>query len=211
MNIGIEFETAEGYLFDTNIAATLRKNKIISVNIFEVKIIDYILEFDGGKADIDCNNNLTRCEFEQLVRKTFFRGKNIKLFSNMKKINRNMYIKNFEKFQLVFKNMDKQFSLYEMIDRKFEVIIRNKSFIFMGRFFNGWNINRLEDYIGSSVGNRKNDFIINFINSKFDSYKNISLYGIPDKIFAIYIGNTERKKLFHNQFHQQQIFVDCRF
>jgi hypothetical protein len=31
----------------------LRKNEIISMNIFEVKMIDYTLEFDGEEADID--------------------------------------------------------------------------------------------------------------------------------------------------------------
>jgi hypothetical protein len=48
-----------------------------------------------------------------------------------------MYINNFEKFQPVFKNVDKQFSLCAMIERKYEVIVRDKSFIFVGRFFNG--------------------------------------------------------------------------
>jgi hypothetical protein len=111
----------------------------------------------------------------------------------MKKVNRNIYIKNFEKFQQVFKNLDKQFSLCVMIDRKYEVVIRDKSFIFIGRFFNGWNINGLEDYIGSSVGNRRNNFIVTFINSKFDPYRNVSLYGTPDKIYAVYVGNSVRK------------------
>jgi hypothetical protein len=65
MNIGIEFDTTDGYLFDTKIAATLKKNEIIRVNIFEIKIINYTLEFDGGEADIEGNNNITIFEFEQ--------------------------------------------------------------------------------------------------------------------------------------------------
>jgi hypothetical protein len=92
INIGIEFETAEGFLYDTRIAATLRKNEIIGVDTFEIKMINYILEFDGGEVDIECNNNLTICEFEHQVRKTFFLGKNIKLFSNLKNPNMNMHI-----------------------------------------------------------------------------------------------------------------------
>jgi hypothetical protein len=80
-----------------------------------------------------------------------------------------------------------------MIDRKYEVVIRDRSFLFMGRFFDDWNINGLEDYIGSSAGNRRNNFIITFISSKFEPYRNVSLYRTPDKIYAIYIGNTERK------------------
>jgi hypothetical protein len=47
VNIGLEFKTTEGYLFDNRIAATLKKNEIISVNVFEIKIINYIFEFDG--------------------------------------------------------------------------------------------------------------------------------------------------------------------
>jgi hypothetical protein len=58
----------------------------------------------------------------------------------MKKVNKNMCIKIFDKFQLVFRNIDKQFSMCEMIERKYEVTIRDKSFNFIGRFSNGWNI-----------------------------------------------------------------------
>jgi hypothetical protein len=137
MNIGLEFETTEGLLFDNRIAATLKKNEIISVNIFEIKLINYIFEFDGGEADLKSNNNLTISEFEQQIRKIFNLGKNVKLFSNMKKVNKNMYIKNFEKFQLVIKDINKQFSMCEMIERKYEITVRDKSFIFIGRFFNG--------------------------------------------------------------------------
>jgi hypothetical protein len=158
-NIGLEFETADVYLFDNRIAVTLKKNEIIGVNIFEIKLINYTLEFDGGEADIESNNNQTVFELEQLIRKTFYLGKNIKLFANMKKINKNNYIKIFEKFQMVYKNIDKQYSMCEMIERKYEVTVRDKSFIFVGKFFNGWNINRLKDYVGTCVGNRKTIFI----------------------------------------------------
>jgi hypothetical protein len=64
-----------------------------------------------------------------------------------------------------------------MIERKYEVTVRDKSLNFIGLFFNGWNINGLEDYIGTCVGNIKNNFYINFINSRFDPYRNISFYG----------------------------------
>jgi hypothetical protein len=62
------------------------------------------LEFDGGETNIECDNNLTIFEFEQKVRKTFFLGENVKLFTNLKKPNKNTYIKNFENFQLVYKD-----------------------------------------------------------------------------------------------------------
>jgi hypothetical protein len=101
-NFGLEFETAEGYLFDDGIAATLKKNEVIGVSVFE---------FDGGEADMESNNNLTIYELKQQVLETFCLDKNIKLFSNMKKVNKNMYIKNLDKFQKVFKNIDKQFSM----------------------------------------------------------------------------------------------------
>jgi hypothetical protein len=87
-NFGLEFETAEGYLFDNRIAATLKKNEIIGVNVFEIKLINYVFEFDGGEADMESNNNLTIYELEQQVRETFYLGKNIKLFSNMEKVNK---------------------------------------------------------------------------------------------------------------------------
>jgi cell fate (sporulation/competence/biofilm development) regulator YmcA (YheA/YmcA/DUF963 family) len=172
----------------------LKKNEIIGANIFEVKLINYTLEFDGGEADIESNNNQTVSELEQLIRKTFYLGKNVKLFANMKKVNKNNYIKNFQKFQMVFKNIDKQYSMCEMIERKYEVTVRDKSFIFIGNFFNGWNINGLEDYVGTCVGNRKNNFYINFKNGRFDPYRNISFYGTPEKIEGTYVGNSKRKK-----------------
>jgi hypothetical protein len=50
----------------------------------------------------------------------------------------------------------------EMIERKYGITVRDKSFNFIGRFFNGWNINGLEDYIGTCVGNRKNNFYTKF-------------------------------------------------
>jgi hypothetical protein len=179
---GLEFENADGYLFDNRKAATLKKNEVIGVNIFEVKLINYVFEFDGGEADMESNNNLTVYELEQQVRETFCLGKNVKLFSNMKKINKNTYIKNFDKFQMVFKNIDGQFSMCEMIERKYEITVRDKSFNFIGRFFNGWNINGLEDYIGTCVSNRKSNFYINFTNGRFDPYRNISFYGTSEKI-----------------------------
>jgi hypothetical protein len=111
----------------------------------------------------------------------------------MKKINKQNYIKNYEKFQMVYKNLDNQYSMCEMIDRKFEVIVRDKSYNFIGRFFNGWDINGLEDYIGTCVGNRKNNFNINFVNSRYDPYRNVSFYGFPDKIEGMYVGNSKRR------------------
>jgi hypothetical protein len=51
-NIWLEFETANGYIFDNIIAATLKKNEIIGVNVFEIKLINYTLEFDGGEAEL---------------------------------------------------------------------------------------------------------------------------------------------------------------
>jgi hypothetical protein len=180
------------YIFDNRIAATLKKNEIIGVNVFEIKIINYIFEFDGGEADMECSNNTTIYELEQQLRKNFCLGKNVKLFANMKNIDRNEYVKNYEKFQMVIKNMNKQYSMCEMIDRKYEVIVRDKSYNFVGRFFNGWDINGLEDYVGTCVGNRKNNFNLNFINSRFDPYNNISYYGYPDKIEGMYVGNSKR-------------------
>jgi hypothetical protein len=147
MNIGLEFENADGYIFDNRIAATLKKNKIIGVNIFEIKLINYSLEFDESEADMESNNNITVYELELQLRENFCMGKNVKLFANMKKINKQDYIKNYEKFQMVYKNMDNQYSMCEMIDRKFEVIVRDKSNSFVGRFFNGWSINGLEGYV----------------------------------------------------------------
>jgi hypothetical protein len=111
----------------------------------------------------------------------------------MKKINKQNYVKNYEKFQMVYKNMDNQFSLCEMIDRQYEVTVRDMSFSFVGRFFNGWDINGLEDYIGTCVGNRKNDFNLSFINGRFDPWRNISFYGVPDKIEGMYVGNSKRR------------------
>jgi hypothetical protein len=192
-NVGLELETADGFLYDTRIVATLRKNEIINVNTFEIKLVNYTLEFDRGEAEIECINNLTNVELEQLTRQTFVLGKNIKLFSNMKKSNMNLYFKNFEKFQIVFKNAEKQFSLCEMIERKYEILVRDKSFNLIGIFFNEWNIDGLIDYIGLYIGNRRNEFIVTFINSKLDACKNITLYGTTDKIYATYVANTERR------------------
>jgi hypothetical protein len=42
MNIGLESENADGYIFDNRIAATLKKNEIIGVNGFEIKLINSI-------------------------------------------------------------------------------------------------------------------------------------------------------------------------
>jgi hypothetical protein len=145
MNIGLEFENAEGFIFDNRIAATLRKNEIIAVNVFEIRVINFTFEFDGGEADMESNNNITVYELEQQLRENFCLGKNVKLFSNMKKINKQNYVKNYEKFQMVYKNMDNQYSMCEMIDRQYEIIVRDMSFCFVGRFFNGWDINGLED------------------------------------------------------------------
>jgi hypothetical protein len=83
-------------------------------------MINYTFEFDGGEADMESNNNLTVYELEQQIRETFCLGKNVKLFANKKKINKYTYIKFFDKFQMVFKNIDKQFSMCEMKERKYE-------------------------------------------------------------------------------------------
>jgi hypothetical protein len=98
----------------------LKKNEIIGVNTFEIKLINYTFEFDGGETDMESNNNITVFELEQQLRENFCLGKNVKLFANMKKINKQNYIKNFEKFQLVYKTIDKQYSMCEMIDRQFK-------------------------------------------------------------------------------------------
>jgi hypothetical protein len=94
-NIGLEFENTDGYLFDNRIAATRKKNEIIEINTFEVKSVKYTFEFDEGEADMESNNNLTVHELEQQIRITFCLGKNVKLFSNLKKINKYTYIKKF--------------------------------------------------------------------------------------------------------------------
>jgi hypothetical protein len=73
-NFGLEFETTEGYLFDDRIAATLKKNEVIGVNVFEIKLINYVFELDGGEAEMESNNNLTFYELEQQVRETFYLG-----------------------------------------------------------------------------------------------------------------------------------------
>jgi hypothetical protein len=43
------------------------------------------------------------------------------------------------------------------------------------------------------MGNRKNNFIINFENSRFDPYNNVSYYDYPDKIKGMYVANSKRK------------------
>jgi hypothetical protein len=53
MNIGLEFQNTDGYIFDNRIAAKLKKNEVIGVNVFEIKLSNYIFEFDGGEADMD--------------------------------------------------------------------------------------------------------------------------------------------------------------
>jgi hypothetical protein len=111
----------------------------------------------------------------------------------MKKINMQNYIKNYDRFQMVYKNMDNQYSICEMIDRKFEITVRDKSYNSVGRFFNGWDINVLEDYVGTCMENRKNNFMIHFVEGRFDPYRNISFYGYPDKIEGMYVGNSKRK------------------
>jgi hypothetical protein len=75
INIGLEFENADIYIFDNRIAATLKKNEIIGVNIFEIKLINYTFEFDGGEADMESNNNITVHELEQQLMKTSVLGK----------------------------------------------------------------------------------------------------------------------------------------
>jgi hypothetical protein len=52
------------------------------------------------------------------------------------------------------------------------------------------NIKGLEHYIWLCVGNRKNNFVINFVNSNFNLWKNITFYRIPDKINGEYLINT---------------------
>jgi hypothetical protein len=151
---------------------------------------------------MESNNNITVYELEQQLRENFCLGKNIKLFANMKKINKQDYIKNYDKFQMIYKNMDNQYSICEMIGRKFEVIVRDKSYNFVGRFFNGWDINGLEDYVGTCMGNRKNNFMIHFTNDRFDPNRNISFYGYPDKVEGMYVGNSKRK-------YQKYFIVDA--
>jgi hypothetical protein len=81
--------------------------------------------------------------------------------------------------------MDKQLSLCAMIDRIYEVIVMGKFFIFITI------IKGLEHYIGLCVGKRKNNFLIDFVNEKFDLKKNFSFYRVPDRINVNYILNTK--------------------
>jgi hypothetical protein len=103
------------------------------------------LEFDEGDTYNEGQNNLTMYEFEQKVRKTLFLGENIKIFVEMKTLTPNTCIKDFNKFQLAFKEINKQLALCSLVDRIYEIIILNKS------------------YILQYIGNRKNNFAINFI------------------------------------------------
>jgi hypothetical protein len=75
INTSLEFENADGYIFDNRIAATLKKNEIIGVNIFEIKLINYTFEFDGGESDMESNNNITVYELEQQLRENFCLGR----------------------------------------------------------------------------------------------------------------------------------------
>jgi hypothetical protein len=43
------------------------------------------------------------------------------------------------------------------------------------------------------MGNNKNEFRINIINGNFDPWKNITYYGIPDKINDEYLIDSKRK------------------
>jgi hypothetical protein len=81
------------------------------------------LGFDGGDTYIECENNLTVFEFEQKVRKPFFLGENVKILTEMKKPNPNTYIKDFNKFQLAFKEMNKQLSFCALFDRIYEITV----------------------------------------------------------------------------------------
>jgi hypothetical protein len=126
----------------------------------------------------------------------------------MRKPNRNTYIKDFDKFQLVFKYIDKNYILCSLFERIYEVTMQEKSYIFNGKCFNGWNINGLVNCIGLCMGNKKNEFSIKFINSNFDEWRNITFYGIPDKINARYVINTKKKtsKYLINGAKQLDIF-----
>jgi hypothetical protein len=117
----------------------------------------------------------------------------MKLVAKMKNPSPKAYIKDFDKFQLAFKEMNEQFSLCSLFERIYEITVLNKSFIFLSRYFNGWGIKGLEHYIGLCVGNRKNNFSINFVKINFDTWRNITYYGVPDKIDATYLINTKRK------------------
>jgi hypothetical protein len=98
-----------------------------------------------------------------------------------------------------------------MIERKYEVTIRDKSFNFIGRFSNGWNIDGWEDSIGTCVGNRKNNFYINFTNDRFDPYRNISFYGSPEKIEGMYVGNSKRKSPKYFTVKVKQLLLKRKF
>jgi hypothetical protein len=60
------------------------------------------------------------------------------------------------------------------------------------RFFNDWDIKGLEHYRGLCVRSRKNNFAINFIDSNFDPWENVTCYGAPNKINANYVINIKR-------------------
>jgi hypothetical protein len=109
------------------------------VNIFDIEKKDSTRDFDGGDTYIEFENDLIKFEYEQKIRKTFFLGENVKILTEMKKSNPNptIYIKDFNKFPLTFKEKDKQLSLCTLFDLIYEISILNKSYLFLGRFFNG--------------------------------------------------------------------------
>jgi hypothetical protein len=84
----------------------------------------------------------------------------------MIKPNRGAYIKNVDKFQITFKDNNKQYLLCSLIEKILTIQMFNKFYIFLGQCFNGWNC--------LSIGSKNNDFKINFTNDKYD-YRKISL------------------------------------
>jgi hypothetical protein len=140
-NFGIEFEANEGILYDSILAAVIENKKMIYFKTFIIKKKQFDREYDGRETYIECENNLTVFEFEQKIRQTFLLEDNVKIVNNMKKPNQNTYIKDFEKFQLAFKDVERNYILSSLFERIYEVTMLEKSYVFVGKCFNGWNIN----------------------------------------------------------------------
>jgi hypothetical protein len=167
----------------------IENKKMTHFKIFEIEKKQFNLEFDEEETYIECENNLTIHEFEQ----TFCLGENIKIFSNMKKPNPDAYIKDVDKFQITFKDNNKQYLLCSLIEKLYTAQIFNKLYVFLGKCFNGWNIYGLNNYTGLSMGSKNNDFKINFTNVKYDTRKNIAYFRIPEKINDEFIINAKGK------------------
>jgi hypothetical protein len=68
------------------------------------------------------------------------------------------YIADIPSFQLVKKEYDNIYKLSTLYDSQFEIFVNLKCYSFIGRVFDGWNLEGLKHYIGLCVPNRKNIF-----------------------------------------------------